>query len=127
MPGIVKLAEAIGIRGFIAIALAIALGIVMWRADTISGQRDDAIQAKATEVAQHAVTRQSVATLQAELAKFIGAGKAAKIAGLAAIEAQAKDSAKLQAQADAIRAEMANLQPSGQCRTPDSILNAEGL
>lgn len=122
-----KLAQSIGIKGFISIGLGLALALVMWRADAISGQRDDARQETANERAAHKVTRNSVDILQTSLGKFVGAGKAAKIAQLASIEAQAKDNAKLQGQADAIRAEMATLNDDGECKTPQSILNAEGL
>jgi len=49
------------------------------------------------------------------------------VAQLASIEAQAKDNARLRAQADAIRGEMATLTPDGRCETPASIRGAEGL
>ena len=118
---------AMKVSGGIIAALLIALGIVVWRADAISADREKLRNALATERATHAVTRQSVATLEDALARFIGAGKASRAAQLAAIEAQAGDSAELQAQAEAIRAEVATLAPDGRCITPRSILNAEGL
>jgi predicted negative regulator of RcsB-dependent stress response len=122
-----KVAKAIGLKGFVIIGLLIALGIVIWRADAISADREDQRNKLAAERAQHAVTRNSVDTLTASLAKFVGAGQASRIAQLAAIEAQAEDNARLQGQADAIRAEMASLAPDGRCATPSSIINAEGL
>lgn len=122
-----KLAKMIGIKGFVIIGMAIALGIVMWRADVISGKLEDKRNELAAERAGHAITRQSVATLEQSLSRFIGAGKAAKIAQLAAIEAQAKDSAELQAQADAIRSEMSTLTSDAKCTTPKSIIDARGL
>lgn len=122
-----KVAKAIGIKGFVIIGLAIALGIALWRADAIASDRETIRNNLATERAQHAVTRNSVDTLTASLAKFVGAGQAARIAQLASIEAQAEDNARLQGQADAIRAEMAQLAPDGRCATPSSIINAEGL
>lgn len=118
---------AMKVSGGIIAALLIALAIVMWRADAISADREKLRNALAMEAASHAVTRQSVATLEGALARFVGAGRAARAAQLAAIEAQAGDSAALQAQADAIRAEMATFNRDGRCATPGSILNAEGL
>jgi cell division protein FtsB len=56
------------IAGGIALALAIALGVVMWRADAISDDRERLRNALATEEARHAVTRQSVGTLEAVIA-----------------------------------------------------------
>ncbi len=117
------------VLGGLSLALAIALVVVVWRADVISGKLEDKRDELAREEARHAVTRQSVGILEGELAKFIGAGKASRVAKLASIEAQAKDSARLQQQADVIRAEMAT-QAEGDpcdCSTPGSIINAEGL
>ena len=123
-----KAASAIGIKGFFIIGLIIALGIVMWRADSISADREDQRNKLAAERANHEVTRNSVNTLTASLAKFVGAGQAARIAQLASIEAQAEDNARLQSAADAIRAEMETLtDDDGRCITPGSIINAEGL
>lgn len=122
-----KIAGKIGIKGFVIIGLGIALGIALWRADAISESREALRNDLAAERAGHAITRQSVDTLTASLAKFIGAGQAARIAQLASIEAQAEDSARLQAEADAIRAEMGDLTDDGRCATPGSIINAEGL
>lgn len=56
--------QFLGIRGLIAVGFAIALGIVMWRADAIAEQRDALRDRLAQEEARHAVTRQSVATLE---------------------------------------------------------------
>lgn len=57
--------QFLGIRGMIAVGLAVALGIVMWRADAISEDRDALRDSLAQEEARHAVTRQSVGTLEA--------------------------------------------------------------
>lgn len=122
--------KAIGIRGFIAIGLGFALVIVMMRADSISKDREAIRNALAGERAAHSITRQSVTTLQDALEKFVGAGDAARVAQLASIEAQAKDNAELQAQADAIRAEMEAMgqRPADpECKTPGSVINARGL
>jgi cell division protein FtsB len=125
IPGLSTLAAKIATGA--AVALALALAVVMWRADAISAQRDDLRADLATCEARHAVTRQSVATLELSLGRYVGAGKAARVAQLAAIEAQADDNARLEAQAAAIRAEMAAMEPGPGCETPDSIRNAEGL
>lgn len=124
-----KVGQAIGIRGAIAIVLAIALGIVMWRADSISEDREDLRNDLAGEKSRHEISRNSIETLEAALAKFVGAGQASRIAQVEAIEAQAKDSAELQAQADRIRSEMETLAEGDpcDCSTPGSILDAEGL
>lgn len=125
---VAKIAKAIGIKGFISIGLALALALVMWRADSISKDREDMRNKLAAERAAHAVTRASVDNLQNSLATYVGAGKAAKVAQLAAIDAQAKDNAQLKAQADAIRAEMAAPKAkAADCKTPGSILKAKGL
>lgn len=108
-----------------ALALFLALGVVMWRADTISAQRDAYRDRLATCETRHAVTRQSVMTLERSLARYVGAGKASRVKQLAAIEAQAQDNARLDAQAAAIRAEMAAMKPDGRCETPDSIRGAD--
>lgn len=127
-----KAAQAIGVKGFAAIGLAVALAIVMWRADAISESREEVRNALAAERANHAVTRESVDTLTTALGRFVGAGKAAKVAQLASMEAQAEDSAALQREANAIRAEMATFgttgtDANGRCVTPKSILDAKGL
>lgn len=111
----------------VALTLMIALGVTMWRADVISEDRERIRNLLATEVANHAVTRSSVVTLEQALGRYVGAGAAARIAQIDSLEAQADDNALLQRQADAIRAEMETLVSADGCATPDSILNAEGL
>lgn len=125
-----KVAKAIGIRGGIAILLALALVGVTIYSHHISGQLEHKRDELAGERAAHAITRQSVTILQESLEKFVGAGEAAKVAQLAAIEAQAKNNAELQGQADAIRAEMAKMGPRAadpNCRSPGSVIGANGL
>lgn len=122
-----KIAAAIGIKGFVAIGLAVALGIAMWRADAISNDREAIRNNLATERANHAVTRNSVAILEDSLAKFVGAGNAARAAKLASMEAQAKDSEMLELEARAMRREMETWNDDGSCTTPGSILGAGGL
>lgn len=97
--------RAIGLRGFIAIGLALALGVTMWRADTISGQRDDLIASLATEEARHAVTRQSVETLSTEMARLVAEGEARKARIDTAMERVRIDTAPLRREAARIERE----------------------
>ena len=125
-----RIAKTIGIRGGIAILLALALIGVTIYSHHISGELEHKRDELAAERAAHSISRQSVTILQQSLEKFVGAGEAARVAQLAAIEAQAKDSAALQDQADAIRAEMEAMGERAadpNCRSPGSILNAKGL
>lgn len=123
----------------IALAFAIVLALLAVQTVRIEGFKIWPISMKgykaslADEKAAHrscnsnlAVSNASIATLQKSLSDYIGAGKAAKVAQLAAVEAQAKDNAALQGQADAIRAEVAKL-PPGKCETPESVRKAKGL
>lgn len=125
-----KVAKAIGIKGFISIGLGLALLFVMMRAHGLSGDLEAKRNELAAERAGHAITRQSVTILQQSLEKFVGAGQAARVAQLASIEAQAKDSKSLQAEAEAIRSEMSKIgeRPADpNCRSPRSVINARGL
>jgi septal ring factor EnvC (AmiA/AmiB activator) len=125
-----KIAKAIGIKGFAAIGLAIALIGTAIYAHHVAADLEAKRNELAAEKAGHAITRQSVTILQQSLEQFVGAGHAARVAQLAAIEAQAKDSATLQAQAEAIRKEMAAAPARAadpDCRSPRSVINAKGL
>ena len=115
---------AMKVSGGLIVTLGLALSVVMWRADTISGQRDAYRDRLSGEEARHSVTRQSVQHLEASLAKQIGAGKAARVAQLAAIEAQAEKSAKLRAEAAEIRAMIEEMEPGDpcDCSTPDFVM-----
>lgn len=120
--------ELIGIRGAIAIVLGLLLVFVMLRADAISEDLADTRAALRLTESKLEISNASIDTLEGKLAEFIGAGAAARLAQLEAIEAQAADSSELQRQADAIRAEMAALVPeNGQCTTPGAILDSGGL
>lgn len=105
---------------------ALVLGFLWVRGTHYRDQRDTARAQVEAVNAKLAVSNASITTLQKALSDYVGAGKAAKVAQLAAVEAQAKDNAALQAQANAIRAEMAKL-PAGKCETPASIKGAKGL
>ncbi len=114
------------IGGGVIAALVIALALVMWRADAISDDREVQRNLVAAERATHAVTRQSVQDLKANLAKFVGAGRAARVAQLAAIQKQAPKSASMRAQAEEIRAMAEAFAPEDpcDCSTPDFVMEA---
>lgn len=118
------IARTIGIRGFIAIGFAIALAIVMWRADAISNDRETLRNTLATERAQHAVTRQSLTTLQRELEKMVRDGelRASRLAEARAEQAERTEA--LRDQAARIAAQGASGDP---CETPSSVREATGL
>jgi hypothetical protein len=118
-----KFAAAIGVKGFIALGLAVALGVVMWRADSISNDREALRNTLATERAQHAVTRGSLDTLQRELEQMVRDGELRASRLAEAREEQAERTAGLRAQAARIEAEGA----SDPCVTPDAVRNAGGL
>ena len=118
------LARAIGIKGGIIIALLIALGIVVWRADGLSEQREALRNTLATERAQHAVTRTSLDTLQRELERMVKDGELRAQRLSEAREAQAKRTADLREEAARIRAEGGD---AGACETPDAVREARGL
>ena len=127
-----KLASAIGIRGFIAIGFAVALALVMWRADVLSGKLDDARFEIATERANHAITRGSVALLEKTIADMNAEALARAEAfedsrRLAADEAERlKRAARAsQGQIDRLRALAAQ---EGSCAVPEGFAEMlEGL
>mgnify|MGYP006206408459 CR=1 FL=1 len=100
-----RLFRAIGIRGAIAIALAIALGVVMWRADSISQSREKLRNEYAAETARHAVTRQSVETLIGELQRMVEEGEARRERVADAMMQAAEDTAPLRQEAERIERE----------------------
>lgn len=119
------IARAIGIKGFVAIGMAVALGIVMWRADAISADRETLRNTLATERAQHAVTRLSLDTLQAELEKMVSDGEL-RAARLAEARQEAReDTEALRAQAERIRAQAGS--QGDPCVTPAAVRQANGL
>ena len=66
---------AMRISAAIIAALVLALGITIWRADTISADREALRNDLAVSNARHAVTTASLNTLQAELAEMVAAGE----------------------------------------------------
>jgi cell division protein FtsB len=117
---------AMKISAGITAVLLIALGVMFLIHKHDLSTADKLRNEVATVNAKLAVSNASIAELQASLSRYVGAGKAAQVAQLAAVEAQAKDNAALQGQADAIRAEMAKL-PAGKCETPKTVITAKGL
>lgn len=102
-----------------ALALLVALAVVMWRADAISGQRDAAREAFAMSEAKHTITRQSLDTLAEKLTAYVSDGDARKsrVADLA-LEAKAGAEA-MRAEATEIEAAVAVM-----CETPDINLES---
>lgn len=118
-----KIASAIGWRGFVAIGLVVALGVQTWRLSSAHSEIEDQRNALATEVAQHAVTRSSLAALESELGKMVRDGELRAERLVEAMEAQDERSAALRAQAARVRSEGG----VDACVTPDAVRNAGGL
>lgn len=116
----------------VGLALAAALGVVMWRADVISGERDDLRDALAMEQAKHAVTRQSVATLE-ETIEDLNAQAEQRAQAYAEAQQLAQEREKELAAArrssNAVIARLRELaKREGQCAVPDDLRElAEGL
>lgn len=129
-----SIAKAVGIKGFIAIGLAIALGVVMWRADAISEDRERIRNALATEKANHAVTRQSVQTLADKIAELNREANARADAFEAAKRAAAAETERLRELAEGSDARIARLREMAErpatagCEAPADLLSElEGL
>lgn len=93
---------AIKIFSGVTLALLIALGIAIWRADAISESRDEARKALATEEVRHDVTRASLASLELRLAELVREGELRKARLEEALEKVERDTAPLRKQADQI-------------------------
>ena len=93
---------AMKISGGIVVALAIALAVTVWRADTISEQRDTARKQVVTEQALHAVTAASLDSLSAQMAALVKEGQLRKERLSEALVKVERDTAPLREQADAI-------------------------
>ena len=88
-----------------ALALLVALGVVMWRADAISADREALRDKLALSEARHAVTRQSVETLAGEMKRLVAEGEVRKERVDKAMEQVGKDTAPLRAEAERIARE----------------------
>jgi flagellar biosynthesis/type III secretory pathway protein FliH len=130
-----SIARAIGIKGFIAIGMALALAIVMWRADRISAARDHAIERVYAEQAAHAVTLASNATLKAAIAKANAEAQARADALTAARKEAAASDLRLAEARVASDSQIARLRALGAatgaqeaCPVPEALAGAlEGL
>ena len=114
---------AMKISGGAILALAVALAVTMWRADSISKDRDNLRDLVATERANHAVTRASLDTLANELEGMVIDGELRAERLAEALVAQERETRTLRAEAALIAADG----PAVDCVTPDSILNAGGI
>lgn len=93
-------AQAVKLLGGAALVLLLALCASLWRSDSLSKQRDDAIEAKIVEQAKHAVTAASLNTLTAELARMVAEGEAKAERVQKAYAVTRKETADLRKQAD---------------------------
>ena len=93
---------AIKVFSGVTVALVVALGIVMWRADVISESRDEARKALATEQVRHEVTTASLELLELRMAELVRDGELRRAALDDALEQVAEDTAPLREQADAL-------------------------
>lgn len=91
---------AMKIAGGIALALAVALGVTLWRADTIAQERDEAVAASIQAELQHRITAASLAALASELEAMVAEGEARADRVDAALDRVARDGAATLAQAD---------------------------
>jgi chromosome segregation ATPase len=129
---VTAIAKFLGIRGFVALGFAIALGVVMWRADAISGQRDHYRDAYSMEQARHAVTRQSVEALTTAVEDLNEQAEQRAEAFAEAQELAEKREKELERARRSSDATIASLRQlaarEGQCATPSDLAElAEGL
>lgn len=116
---------AMKVAGGIILSLVVAFAVVVWRADAISADRERLRNTLATERATHAVTRQSLATLENELTRMVRDGELRAQRLAEARESVREDTAALREQA----ARVASQRASGgdPCVTPDAVRGATGL
>lgn len=123
--------RAIGIRGGIAVAFALAFAFMWFRAGLWQDRAIDYAQAVGAEKQAHAVTRASLAKLEVAHLAYIEAGTKRRRAAERALEKQETHSAALERQIAAIRAQRppARLPEAvaGVCETPAAVLQAGGL
>ena len=93
-------AQAVKLLGGAVAALAIALALVMWRADSISKQRDAYRDNLTAEETRHAVTRTSLASLELRLAAMVRDGELRQERLDKAMKAVEADTAPLRQRAD---------------------------
>lgn len=115
---------AMKVAGGIIAALAVGFAVQTWRVNAAHSTIEDQGKAIALGEAKLAISNQSILTLETALRKFVGAGRARRVAQLAAIEAQAPRSAAMRREAERIRAELAEMRPGDpcDCSTPDFVM-----
>ena len=104
-------------------ALLVALAVVAWRADVISGERDSLRDRLARSEAQHAVTLASLEGLVDEMERMVRDGELRRDRLSDAMMEARQDADELRRQAEAIAAETIE----DQCATPKSVMSARGL
>lgn len=109
---------AMKLAGGLIGALLASLALVIWRADAISGERDDMRDRYALSEARHAVTAASLTSLQSELAAMVAEGEATRGRVAAALAEARADGELLRGEADQIRAAII----ADPCLTPTEIL-----
>lgn len=128
MPGLGAIASFIGVRGFIAIGLALALLISHLSDKHHIHQRDNAIQQAANERAAHAVTKASLEALIAKDEALVKDGKQREEAARKAVEAQKAASASIDRQIARLRSARPTTPPEpDKCPTPSAVGASEGL
>ncbi len=95
--------RAIGIRGAIAIALAVMLALSLWRIDHLADARDEALREAGAAETRHAATRASLEALERDLAAFVDEGALRRERAVAALVGAREAGDELRA--DAARAE----------------------
>ena len=115
---------AMKVAAGIILALIVALGIALWRADAISDERERLRNSLAASEAQHAVTVASLDALSAEMEKMVRDGELRRERLSEALEHAKTEGELLRDQADAIRAAAGD---ATDCVTPGVVLDARGL
>jgi hypothetical protein len=105
---------AMKVAGGFILLLAIALAVVMWRADVISDQRDKLRDQLSVSEANHAVTVASLNSLSEQMEAMVRDGELRKERLADAMQQAQDDADELRREADAIRAEA----PGSDCMTP---------
>ena len=94
-------AQAVKLLGGLAAVLALALAFTLWRADSLSEQRDEAEKALVAEQVRHKVTAASLVALTGELEAFVAAGELREENRDKALDNVAKETKALRDQAEA--------------------------
>ena len=109
------------IFGGIALALAIALALTMWRADALSKRLDEARQQVATEKANHAVTAASLEDLMGEMATLVEQGRERQQRTEDARKRAEREAKSLARDIERLR----RADTSDPCKTPEVLFDVE--